>query len=180
MCTVQPHRSIAVRFELKHAFSCTPDQLWEITDSDAFETELAAATQSGRELVESNDEGGVRYARRRISIRRELPGPIAKALGGQQISYDQETWRPLGTNVLRWKITPFVLQGRFSGEGKTEVRATPTGCERIIRGDLTIRVPVLGGAMEKRLVDDVSASYTRAADIIREMLASSANSSGAG
>jgi hypothetical protein len=161
-----------MKFELKHAFPCSPEQLWAITDSEEFEQRLAQASASGRELIEQRTDSGTLYTRRKISVQRELPSAMTKVLGSDGISYDQETWRPVGGNLLRWKITPFVLQGRFSGEGETEVRATATGCERIIRGDLTIRVPILGSKMEQRLVDDVSASYTKAADIIRDLLAS--------
>ena len=63
-----------------------------------------------------------------------------------------------------------VLQDRFSGSGTTRVVAKAGGCERIIAGDLTIRVPILGRKMEQRLISDVASGYERAAVIIREML----------
>lgn len=159
-----------MKFELRHAFDCTPERLWEITDSDAFEARLAEATNATRELVERSETGGETYVRRRIAVKRDLPAAMVKVLGTDGIAYDQETRRKAGSNVLRWSIKPMVLQGRFSGEGETEVRPTPGGCERIIRGELVIRVPLVGGQMEKKLVDDVQASYTRAAELIRELL----------
>ena len=160
-----------MRFELKHTFDCDPETLWAITDDEAFEERVAEISDSTRVTVQANDDNGVRYRLRRITLQRDLPAAIKKVLGGDRIQYDQETWRPLNENKLRWKITPMVLGDRFTGEGTTRVVATASGCQRIITGDLTVRVPLIGSTMEKRLVDDVCASYERAADIIREMLA---------
>ncbi len=160
-----------MRFQLKHTFDCDAATLWSITEDPAFEAQLAEASESTRELIETNDDGGTRYALKRITLQRDLPGAMKKVIGGEHIVYDQETWRELDGDKLRWKISPRVLGDRFVGEGTTRVRETATGCERMISGELTVRVPIIGGKMEKRLVDDVSASYERAAQIISKMLA---------
>ncbi|MCB9507762.1 MAG: DUF2505 domain-containing protein [Myxococcales bacterium] len=160
-----------MRFEIRHTFPCPPERLWEVTDSEEFERRLAEATGATRVLLEQSVKDGSRYTKRRISMKRDLPAPMRKALGTDEISYDQETWRPVEGDRLRWQISPKVLGDRFSGTGTTTVRATPAGCERIIAGDLQVKVPLIGGAMEKRLVDDVTASYERAAKIALDMLA---------
>lgn len=160
-----------MRFELKHTFDCDAQTLWSITEDPEFERRLGEASNSRRETVELRVEGGERYARKRITVDRDLPPAMQKAIGSKQISYDQETWRPVDGNKLRWRIDPQVLKGRFVGEGTTRVRDLGGRCERIISGDLQVKVPLVGKKMEKRLVDDVSASYERAAAIVRDMLA---------
>lgn len=157
-----------MRFSLKHTFDCTAETLWSITEDPDFERRLGEASDSTREVIETRDDHGTRYALKRITLQRDLPGAMKKALGGDHIVYEQETWRD-GDN-LKWKISPQVLQDRFHGEGTTRVRAMGDKCERLIAGELTIRVPLIGKKMEQRLVSDVSASYERAADIIRDML----------
>lgn len=159
-----------MRFDLEHSFACTPEELWAITDDPDFELRLAEVSDSTRELVEASDEGGVRYRKLRITVDRELPAPMKKAIGADRISYDQVTRRKLGSNELTWSISPMVLRDRFKGEGTTKVRSVGDGCRRVISGELSIRVPLLGPKMEQRLVDDVSASYDRAAALIRTML----------
>jgi hypothetical protein len=42
-----------MKFQFKHAFSCTPEELWAITESDAFEQRLAATTNSARSTATS-------------------------------------------------------------------------------------------------------------------------------
>lgn len=161
-----------MRLNLRHDFPCDAETLWRLTDSETFEKRLADASNTDRELVESREDGDVQYRRRRISVRRDLPAPMRKVLGSDTIRYDQETWRRAGENTLRWKIIPMVLEGRFTGEGVTRIESLPDGgCARIIEGDLTIRVPLIGGKMEQKLVDDVAQSYSRAAEILRDMLA---------
>lgn len=160
-----------MRFELKHTFDCTPEELWAITDDPSFEARVAEVSDATREIVELREDDGVRYKKVRITVNRDLPPPMRKAIGADHISYDQKTTRKLDSNRLEWSISPMVLQGRFKGEGTTRVRAIGNSCERVIAGELTIRVPIIGPKMEKKLVDDVSASYDRAAGVIREMLA---------
>ncbi|MFT6398844.1 MAG: hypothetical protein ACJAYU_003606 [Bradymonadia bacterium] len=159
-----------MRFELKHTFKCDAATLWAITEDPEFERRLGELSQSTREIIESREEGGERYALKRITLQRELPGPMKRVIGGEQITYDQETWRPVDGNKLRWKISPKVLAGRFVGEGSTRVREIGGQCERIIAGNLQVNVPLVGKKMEKRLVEDVSASYERAAGLLQQML----------
>jgi hypothetical protein len=159
-----------MHFEIKHRFECEPARLWALIDSAEFDRRLAQESGTGREVIERREVAGESYVKRRITKKSELPAAMKKVVGTDRITYDQESWHKPGTETLRWKIAPQVLVDRFSGSGTTILRATPNGCERIIRGDLTIRVPLLGATMEKKLVEDVSASYDLAARIAVKML----------
>ena len=79
--------------------------------------------------------------------------------------------RKLGAEVMTWRIIPHVLQDRFKGSGTTTVRATAGGCERIITGDFTVSIPLMGGKLEAQLVEVISAGYDKGAGVLREMLA---------
>lgn len=160
-----------MKFELRHTFACDAALLWALIDDPEFDRRLAAATQAKRETVERRNEGKLVYVRRRITAKRTLPAPMAKLVGSDEIGWDQESWHEPGAERMRWKITPRVLQDRMTGEGQTLVRAVAGGCERAISGELIVRVPILGGQMEKKLVEDVSASYEQAARILRELIA---------
>lgn len=160
-----------MQFEIRHRFPCPPGHLWALVEAPAFDVRLAQESGATRETIERREVGGELYVRRRISTRRDLPAPMKKVVGTDRITYDQESWHRAGGDTLRWKISPLVLGDRFRGEGQTILRATADGCERIIRGELSIRVPLLGSTMEKRLIDDVTASYDLAARIATQMLA---------
>lgn len=159
-----------MQFEIKHRFACEPALLWALIDSPEFDRRLALESSTAREVIERREVGGETYVKRRISKNSELPAAMKKVVGTDRITYDQESWHKPQSDTLRWKIAPQVLVDRFSGSGTTVLRAAPGGCERIIRGDLTIRLPILGGAMEKKLIEDVSASYTLAARIGATMI----------
>ncbi len=161
-----------MRFRLTHHFESTPEALWAITDDEAFERRLGEASKTQRVTVADDLIDGERVLRRRITVDRKIPRPMQRAIGSDAITYDQITRRRPGENVLHWSIEPVVLRGRFTGRGTTRVIVTGDGCDRVIEGELTIRVPLLGPKMERRLVDDVSASYERAAELIRETLRS--------
>lgn len=161
-----------MKFEIKHTFSCSPDALWALFEDATYEAKLAAASGAAREVLERKVEGGVEVVRRKITAKRTLPGPMAKIIGSEEIAYEQETRRPAGSDTMTWRILPHVLQDRFKGSGTTVVRATPGGCERIITGELVISIPLMGGKMEAKLVEDISAGYEKGAGVLRELLAS--------
>lgn len=161
-----------MRLNLSHTFDCDAETLWRITDSEEFEQRLAEASDTTRELIESRDENGVQIRVRRITAKRELPAPMRKALGSDAIRYDQETRRKEGENTLRWTIIPMVLKDRLSAEGVTRIDQVGEGrSSRTIEGEVNVRVPLVGKRMEQRLADEVASGYSRAADIIRDMLA---------
>jgi hypothetical protein len=160
-----------MKFEIKHTFNCTPERLWELFEDATYEAKLAEASSAAREVLERREEAGEQIVRRKISSKRSMPAPLTKLIGGDQVSYEQETRRKLNAEVMTWRIIPHVLQDRFKGSGTTTVRATAGGCERIITGDFTVSIPLMGGKLEAQLVEVISAGYDKGAGVLREMLA---------
>lgn len=156
-----------MRLHLEHDFDCSADRYWEVAEGGEIEDELAAAGGATHEELDRRSDERETYVRKRITAKRDIPAAMKKVLGTDSISYEMEVWRDKATNKGRWKITPMVLQGRFEGGGTVEFRERPGGVTRVISGDLSVKVPLIGKKMEQRLVDDVSASYERTTAVIR-------------
>ena len=161
-----------MRFELRHTFPCSPEALWALIDDARYEDQLALATRATRQVLELRHEGGQRVIRRRITAQRTLPAPMAKLVGAEQITYEQHTARQDGSDTMRWSISPMVMADRVSAQGTTVIRPHAQGCERVISGQVSIAVPVMGAKMEARLVEDIRAGYEEGARILRELIAS--------
>lgn len=155
---------------MAHRFTCSPEQLMSVLDDPSFDVRMAAQTGVVREVLERREDAGGSYVRFRVVANKEIPAVMAKAIGADRISYEQESRRATGTFKIDWTIIPMVLASKFQGSGSTTVRATADGCERVIEGDLVVRVPILGKQMEAKLVESIEDSYNRAAVLAGEML----------
>lgn len=157
-----------MKLKLEHAFACTPEEYWDIVADHTVDEQMAHASDGTYELLSESDANGVLTRRQRIVMNRELPSAMKKAIGTDKIGYELETKVQRSANRADWTITPLVLPDRVKGAGIVHVTATPSGCVRVIDGELTVKVPLIGKMMEERLVNDVSASYDRGAEIIRQ------------
>lgn len=159
-----------MHLSMTQRFACTPDALMSVLDDPSFDARMAAATGVAREILERREDASGLYVRSRVIANKEIPAVMAKAIGADRISYDQESRRAPGSFDIAWTIIPMVLANKFEGSGTTTLRATKDGCERIIEGELSVKVPLVGKQMESKLVDNVKESYERAATLANEML----------
>jgi hypothetical protein len=159
-----------MRLSMTHHFPCTPDELWSVFDDPSFNERMSQRTGVVRELLEQrNDERGS-YVKWKVIANKEVPAMMAKAIGADRISYEQESRRAAGSNTLAWTIIPMVLANKFTGSGTTTVRAAAGGSERVIEGDLVVKVPIIGKQMEQKLVATIEESYGQTAELALEML----------
>ena len=160
-----------MRLNLRHEFACTPEQLWTLLEDKEVDLAMVTANNGSGAWVDDRTEGDTRVIVKRVEVNRDIPGPMKKVLGTDRITYDLVVRRPAGSDRQEWSIRPMVLADRFSGSGTTTIKATAGGCVRVIEGELAVRVPLLGGKMEARLVDDVTKSYDVGADVLRRIIA---------
>lgn len=159
-----------MKLKLEHRFECSPEQYWAIVGDHEVDLEMAKASDGEYELLFEETVDEVTTRRQRLIMNRELPSAMVKVLGTNRIGYELETRIDHKASRSEWTITPLVLPDRVSGAGVAVVTATKDGCLRVIEGDLTVRVPLIGRKMEERLVADVAGSYDRGAEIIRRRI----------
>ncbi|MCA9533756.1 MAG: DUF2505 family protein [Myxococcales bacterium] len=156
---------------MSHVFACSPAELLSVLDDPSFDERMSARTGVVREVLERKEDESGSYVRFRVTANKEIPAVMAKAIGADRIRYEQESRRAAGSTTLAWTIIPMVLASKFQGSGTTTVRATATGCERVIEGELVVKVPIVGKQMEAKLLESVEESYNQAAALAAEMLA---------
>ena len=103
----------------------------------------------------------------------DTPGAVHRFLATHRpvagVVMETEVWPNLLFEAERAGV-PMVLAKQFTGNGTTTVRAAEGGSERLIEGELVVRVPVLGKQMEAKLVESVEKSYAQAAELALTML----------
>lgn len=159
-----------MQFEFRHVFPCEADVLWEILADSRYQDEANDRAGVDKQILEDRPTApGQRLVRVRVLPRRTLPPAMARALGTDRLSYVQEQrWR-MDTRTMKWVVIPDVLPERVRCKGDFTVGARARGeCERVITGELSIGVPLLGGRMEQKAVEDLRASYELTAQVLGE------------
>ena len=67
------------------------------------------------------------------------------------------------------------MKDRVTVKGATTMTATPEGCRRVVDGEITVRMRLVGGQIEKAVVAEFEKSMARAVDIARELIAEQKN-----
>lgn len=147
----------------------SPEVCWEVFESDAFRERLSVHTGLTSELLEERVEGAVTVRRLKFTSGNDLPGVAAKALGAKRLSYEQENRLDLGRSRLDWVVKLPIDRVRVAGV--TTVAPSGSGCTRVVSGEIEVRIPLVGGQIEKAVVGEFQKSMERAVDLARAMIA---------
>jgi hypothetical protein len=149
-----------------------PATAWKVFESDAFDERLRKQTNMQVERLSETKEGEHVVVRRlRYTSGSELPSLVAKALGGKHLTYTQTNRMDYATNRLDWTVELPVLSDRVSVKGSTTMKATAAGSHRVVDGEITVKMRLIGGQIEKAVVAEFEKSMGRAVEIARELIA---------
>ncbi|HUH05932.1 MAG TPA: DUF2505 family protein [Kofleriaceae bacterium] len=115
-----------------------------------------------RELKERREDEHTLYRVVRVVPERELPGWLRK-LTGAGLDYEERLTFHKDENRCELLILPSLFSSRTRIEGTYDVQELGPG--RLLRrffGEIDIRVPVIGGRVERSVLADMESSYRRA------------------
>jgi hypothetical protein len=154
--------------KLRHEMNCDADTYWEKCVLDAeynrrlFYDELKFKSYT---LVEQNDQGDVVLRKVKAEPRTaNLPGPIVKAIG-DSFGYTEE-----GTYDRKAKRYTFkTIPGGFPDKVKINgsMYCEPAGDKKVVRITeihVEVKIFMIGGMVEDRVVADIKHSYAKAAE----------------
>jgi len=142
-----------VRFEVEHEFPASCAKVADVLCDPAFHTQLDLPDMSRPEVLTTSADGTTRVLRLRYEYTGQLDSIARKVIGGRKLTWIQE---------LRLDTTSYTGTLTFSAEeepdrlnGSADVTITSLDgdhARRRITGDLHVRIPLVGGTAEKRIV----------------------------
>jgi len=161
-----------VRLSCRDRVPFAAEHFWAILHTPAYEALVADALGLAEYAeVERRDEPEAVY--RRLEARpRALPAAIQtllqRAAGVRSATYVEEQWRSRQRMEGRWRAIPSILRDRIEIGGVLRVEPVDEKtCLRIVEGEVRIRVPLVGGLLERAVVSAVVDSYGRSARLAR-------------
>jgi hypothetical protein len=162
-----------VHFETNHQFSAARDVVVDVLCDPEFQTHLDLPDLSRPEVVESSTDGTTRVLRLRYEYVGQLDPIARKIVGGRKLTWIQEL--RLDTKTFAGKLS-FASEedaNRLNGEAKVVLTADGGAhCTRQISGDFHVKVPLIGGTAERRIVPGL----TRRLEVEAAALATELNS----
>jgi hypothetical protein len=156
-------------------FDTSLEHYWEVFFDDAYNAGLYQRLRIGREVLELKREGegdGLVIRRKiKLSPQREVPALVAKFVKGA-ITYTEQNVYTARASTIEVVTIPGFMADSLTTRGVYKVAALgPNKVRRTWDGDVICKIPLLGGKIEKGIVDEVTQSYRDTTDFTRKWLA---------
>lgn len=160
-----------MNFNFAHDFDIDVANYWKIFLSPEFSKEMFADLKMKKYEVVKREDDGKRFHRVQVlEPSTPIPGflqSIVKSTGYTEI--DNLDW---ATNVMDVVIETQMFKDRFSMGGKYAVTPLDGGkrCRREFKGEVKVSIPLVGGRIEKYMMEQLRDSYELAAATTRRWI----------
>jgi hypothetical protein len=162
-----------VRFTAEHRFPASPTAVAALLVDPEFHTTLALPDLALPTVVDLRVDAGVDVLRLRYEYVGQIDPIARKLLAGRSLTWLQELRldRASGRGSLTFaaEADPDRLAGR--ADATLEIDTGDASTVRRIAGELKVRVPVIGGTAERRIVPGLVRRLDVEADALRTRLA---------
>ena len=155
-----------MRFDISHSFAADPDKVAAVLLDEDYQASLADATSflKSREVL-SQDAHPDGRVRRRVRCVLGIDLGAAKRFieDGEPAWVEEATWHP---DEMRWTwtISPEIAHGVLAASGEISLMPEREGTERVVAGDVKVRVPIYGSKVEAAIVRGLEQAYDDEAD----------------
>jgi hypothetical protein len=163
-----------VRFAVEHELPAVCAAVVEVWCDPAFHTQLDLPDLSRPEVVAHSVDGPVRVLRLRYRYIGQLDPIARKIVGGRDLTWIQELRLDTSTYAGTLSFSAEEEPRRANGSaGVAFVAIDDTHSRRRIAGDFHLRIPVVGGSAEKKIVPGLLRRLDVEADALRHSLGTS-------
>ena len=162
---------MATHFRFAHDFDIDAKGYWEIFFDDAYNVELYKRTKiKNRQVISQTDDGKVLRRTQRLTPDQELPGFIKSIIS--DVTYTEHDVLHRDRSEMEVVIEPAMMKNKFDFRAIYSVKPLAEGrCRRVFEGDSKVSVMLVGGQIEKYMIDEMRKSYDEAAKVTAEFIA---------
>jgi hypothetical protein len=141
-----------MRFHVEHDFPGPPSAVAQILCDPAFHTALDLPDLSRPDVLESTTSPEQSILRLRYEFVGHLDPIARRILAGRKLTWVQELRLDRATGIGRLTFEAESEPERLHGSADVRLEAIPTGTRRRIDGEFFVKVPLVGGTAERRIV----------------------------
>jgi hypothetical protein len=165
-----------VRFETDQRFRAAPLAVLTIYTGPSFYDDLPEFSRVGRPELLGHERTGDRVTMRvHYRFTADLPSAAHAVIDADKLTWVEETTYDLAALTSTSRLLPDHYPDRLTASARSRFTADPRaegGSVRTINGDLKVRVPLVGGRVERAIVDGLQEHLRDESALINERLTS--------
>ena len=160
-----------MHFRFEHDFDTDPKDYWDLFFSEDYNLDLYKQLKMrDRQVIEQKEEGGILRRVVKLTPDEEIPAVFQSVV--KDMSYTERNVFDRSRSSMEVTVEPAMMKNKFELRATYSVRpAGPGRSTRVFEGDVKISVMIIGGQMEKFMVERLRTSYETAARVTRQWIA---------
>ena len=163
----------AVKFGFEQRWAAPVDAIMETYLDEGFWNGLDGfSNMAPPQLLslERDDAAGTALVRLRYKVNATLPAQAARFIDPDDVAWVQETEWDLTALTAQVRFLPVQAAGLMRASASIDVRADGADTVRELRGEFKVKIPLVGGRVEKAVVGDIGTNLEEEADAVAEHL----------
>ena len=144
-----------------------------LLDSDFVAATADLPKLGAAELLENERDGDGDRAHQRIRYRFTAPlsGPVTRVVDPAKLTWVDEATYDLTSHTSRHRILPDNYADRLRAAYDVTLEPLGDSTRRLVTGDLTVHVPLVGGRVERAIVDGLEDHANAEAELLGRWIA---------
>ncbi len=141
-----------MHFEVGNDFAAPLQRVGELMSDPDFQAQLDLPDLSAPTVVAHEVDGPRRLLRLRYQYVGQIDSFAKRIVGNRQLTWVQELRLDVTSGAGELAFSADEDAGRVNGAATVAITPTATGAHRAIQGDFRIRIPLVGGTAERKIV----------------------------
>jgi hypothetical protein len=160
-----------VRFEIVQDLGGTPDAVDGALVDPAFLVRMAELPKLGSaEVLSQAREGDVVHQDVRYLFQAELSAAVTRVVDPERLTWVERSVCDLATHRTQCEIRPDNYGGMLSGRYDAVIVVTGGGSRRTLTGDLRVKLPLVGGKVERAIVGGLEENAAAQTALVEDFL----------
>ena len=146
---------------IEDRFECSAKTLMDLILDSSFDGEVMRAIGMRKEVIEDREIEGGKVEVVRMIPSTDLPSFMKKVVGGSNEYTETRTWT-FDKMMNTWSEKTGFAQDKIDIRGTFVIKPAGDGaCTRVVEGDFSVRIPLVGKKIEEFIIERTKESFQR-------------------
>ncbi len=159
-----------MHFRIEHEFEIDAKAYWDLFFSSDYTEDLYRSLKMRDwEILEQQDDGKTLRRKVKMTPAQQVPAIFQSVI--KDTGYTEHDVFHRERSSMDVTIEPAIMKNKFDMRGVYSVQPLGEGrCKRVWEGDVKVSVMLIGGQIEKYMVDEMKSSYDIATQVTRRWI----------